>query len=318
MVYYRFSDYLKQRYGEKVYKIPIALPVTCPNRDGSLGRGGCTFCGPIGAGYESLPASMSVTEQIEANKRHIVPKYKAKKFIAYLQNYSNTYLPLERLEGYLEEAAKAADMVAIYIATRPDCISESYLNAIKKIQELYKIDICIELGLQTVNPHSLVKINRGHSLAEFIDAVLRIKRYDMQVCAHMILNLPYDDELDVIEGAKILSALNVDQVKLHALYIIKGTPMAKAYEDGNLKLISLSAYEERVIAFLQYLSPNIIIQRIIGRAPAENTLFANWGTGWWKIHDTIVNRMETENIYQGRLCDYLNGHLLKNFANNNC
>ena len=221
MVYNTFSDYLKKRYGEKVYKLPVGLPVSCPNRDGTCGTRGCTFCGEIGAGYENLPAEMSVSEQLAANKAHIIPKYKAKKFIPYLQNFSNTYLPPEQLRAYVEEACAAEDIVAVYIATRPDCISDEYLALLADIRDRYGVDICVELGLQSVNYHSLQKINRGHTLGEFLDAVLRIRAYGLQSCAHLILNLPWDDMTDVIEAAKVLSALQVDQVKLHALYIVK-------------------------------------------------------------------------------------------------
>lgn len=313
MIYYAFSDYLKQRYGEKVYKLPIALPVTCPNRDGNCGTDGCTFCGSIGAGYENLPASMTISEQIAANKAHIIPKYKAKKFIPYLQNFSNTYLPIDKLEQYANEAVQDDDIAALYIATRPDCINEYYLSRLSEIKERRGIDICIELGLQTVNYKSLKKINRGHSLAEFIDAALRIKQYNMQVCAHIILNLPWDDMTDVIENAKVISALAIDQVKLHALYIVKNTKMADQYLNGEIKLITLEEYKKRVITFLEYLSPDIVLQRLIGRAPAENTLFSNWHTGWWKIRDEIITQMENNNLYQGKLCNYLNGRALKKF-----
>ena len=312
MVYNTFSDYLKTRYGEKVYKLPVGLPVTCPNRDGTCGSGGCTFCGAIGAGYENLPADMTVTEQLAANRAHIIPKYKAKKFIPYLQNFSNTYLPLERLQSYVEEAAAADDTVAVYIATRPDCVSDAYLDALAEIGQRRGIDICVELGLQSVNYHALQTIRRGHTLGEFIDAVLRIRAHGLQSCAHLILNLPGDDRTDVLEDAKVLSALRVDQVKLHALYIVKGTEMARQYEAGSLELISREEYEARVILFLEHLAPDIVLQRLIGRAPEANTLFSNWHTGWWKIRDSILQTMEENGQYQGRLCNYLNGAALRN------
>ena len=314
-VYRTFSDYLKERYGEKVYKLPVGLPVSCPNRDGSCGNGGagCTFCGSIGAGYENLPADMTITQQLAANKAHIIPKYKAKKFIPYFQNFSNTYVAPDVLRRWVREAGAGDDIVAIYIATRPDCISDEYLTMLKTEADALGIDICIELGLQSVNVHSLVNINRGHTLAELIDAVLRIRRYGLQTCVHLILNLPWDDDLDVIEDAKVLSALGVNQVKLHALYIVKGTVMAQQYEAGELKLVSREDYENRVIAFLEHLAPEIIVQRIIGRAPEANTLFSNWHTGWWKIRDHIINVMKQEGRYQGRLCDYLNGKAVRRF-----
>ena len=314
-VYRTFSDYLKERYGEKVYKLPVGLPVSCPNRDGSCGNGGagCTFCGSIGAGYENLPADMTITQQLAANKAHIIPKYKAKKFIPYFQNFSNTYVAPDVLRRWVREAGAGDDIVAIYIATRPDCISDEYLAMLKAEADALGIDVCIELGLQSVNVHSLVNINRGHTLAELIDAVMRIRRYGLQTCVHLILNLPWDDELDVIEDAKVLSALGVDQVKLHALYIVKGTVMAQQYEAGELKLVSREDYENRVIAFLEHLASEIIVQRIIGRAPEANTLFSNWHTGWWKIRDHIINVMKQEGRYQGRLCDYLNGKAVRRF-----
>ena len=312
-VYNTFSEYLINRYGEKTYKLPVALPVSCPNRDGSCGIDGCTFCGEIGTGYENLPADMTVTEQIAANKAHIVPKYKATKFIPYLQNFSNTYMPLDRFTAYLEEAAKAEGVVAVYIATRPDCIRDDYLQSMQDIAQKYRIDICVELGLQTVNYHTLDKINRGHSLAEFIDAILRVKKYGLQTCAHLILNLPWDTDRDAIEAAHIMSALHLDQVKLHALYIVKGTVMAEQYKKGELELIGRDEYQKRVILFLRHLSSNIVLQRVIGRAPAENTLFSNWSTGWFKIRDGIIRQMEEQGFKQGDCCDYLNGAALKKF-----
>ena len=312
-VYNTFSEYLINRYGEKTYKLPVALPVSCPNRDGSCGIDGCTFCGEIGTGYENLPADMTVTEQIVVNKAHIVPKYKATKFIPYLQNFSNTYMPMDRFTAYLEEAARAEGVVAVYIATRPDCIRDDYLQSMQDIAKKYRIDICVELGLQTVNYHTLDKINRGHSLAEFIDAILRVKKYGLQTCAHLILNLPWDTDRDAIEAAHIMSALQLDQVKLHALYIVKGTVMAEQYEKGELELIGRDEYQKRVILFLRHLSPNIVLQRVIGRAPAENTLFSNWSTGWFKIRDGIIRQMEEHGFKQGDCCDYLNGAALKKF-----
>lgn len=312
MLYHVYSDYLKKRYGEKVYKLPVGLPVTCPNRDGTCGTNGCSFCGEIGAGYENLPAEMTVTEQLLTNKAHITPKYKAEKFIAYFQNFSNTYLPIERLKQYIEEACQE-DIVGVALATRPDCINDQYLTMLQALKVERKIDICLELGLQSVNYHSLLKINRGHTLAEFIDAVLRIKRFGLATCAHLILNLPWDDNIDVIEAAKILSALQVDQVKLHALYIVKNTKMAEQYKKGEVGLISKEEYMDRVITFLEYLHPDIVVQRLIGRAPESNTLFSNWQTGWWKIRDTITKTMQERNTYQGRLCHYLNGSAVKQY-----
>ncbi len=307
-----YSDFLRKRYGEKVYKIPIALPVTCPNRDGTAGRGGCVFCGEIGTGYENLPAHMTVRMQLEKNISHIAPKYKAYKYIPYYQNFSNTYLPIEQFKSYMEEGC-IPSTVGIAIATRPDCIHEDYLDVLQSIRKMYGVDIYLELGLQSINHHTLEKINRGHSLAEYIDAVLRIKKYGFSVCTHMIVNLPWDTMEDTIEGAKIISALGVDQVKLHALYIVKNTLMAKWYEDKKIELISSDAYVERVIQFLLYLDNQVVVQRLIGRAPEENTLFTNWSMGWWRIQEQIEKRMEADGLFQGMKCDYLHGKTVRKF-----
>lgn len=310
--YRAISAFLKEKYGEKVYKLPVALPLTCPNRDGSVGVGGCVFCGEIGAGYENLPASMTVREQLEKNIAHIAPKYKAYKYIPYYQNFSNTYLEPDRFRAYME-AGCIDSTVGIAIATRPDCINDRYLEILQDIKEKYGVDIYLEYGLQSVNYHTLEKINRGHGMAEFIDAVLRTKRYGFSVCAHMIINLPWDTMTDTIEGARILTALGVDQVKLHALYIVKNTLMAKWYEEKQFSLISADEYIERVIAFLQHLDKDIVLQRLVGRAPEENTLFTNWSMGWWRIQEEIERRLEERDVRQGDLCNYLNGSAVRKF-----
>ena len=309
-VYRAYSDYLREKYGEKVYKIPVNIPVTCPNRDGSLGHGGCTFCADVGAGFENLANTIPVAEQIEENIKHIRKKYKAEKYIAYFQNFSNTYLELETFKRVISEAIRE-DVVEICISTRPDCIKEEYMEFLHKISTEQGVEISVELGLQTVNYHSLLQINRGHTLAEFIDAVLRIKKFGFEICAHLILNLPNDNMVDVIENAKILSALGVQQVKLHALYIMKNTVMGKQYEASEFDIIGVEEYKERVIAFLEYLSPDIVVQRLIGRAPEENSLFVNWNMSWWRIRDEIHQRMLHEGNYQGKKANYLNGKALK-------
>lgn len=310
-IYNIYSKYLREKYGEKVYKLPISLPITCPNRDGTLSKGGCTFCGEEGGSFENLPNSLSVKEQIQKNMDYIRKRYKANKFIAYFQNFSNTYLPLDDFKKHINESIME-DIVGISISTRPDCINDEYLEFLSDLKSNLGIDITIELGLQTVNYHTLEKINRGHTLAEFIDGVLRIKKHDLRVCTHVILNLPWDDMLDTIESSKIISSLGVDEVKIHSLYIVENTKMGEEYRNEEIEIISKEDYINRVIAFLEYLDPNIVIQRIIGRAPEENTLFVNWNESWWKIRDEIVSKMEEENKFQGSKFNYLNGKALKN------
>ncbi len=315
MRYLSYSEYLKNKYGEKVYKIPVNLDITCPNRDGNCGKGGCIFCGEEGAAFENLPTSLSVRDQIEENIRFIGKKYNAKKYIIYFQNFSNTYLPFDMFCNMIEDSVHE-NVCAVYISTRPDCISDEYMAYLKDFSLKTGYDICIELGLQTVNYKTLIKINRGHSLAEFTDAVLTIKKYGFDICTHLILNLPWDDMTDVIECAKFLSALKVTQVKLHCLYILKDTPMAKMYENGEFSMGSYYTYVERVVNFLRYLSPDIVIQRLIGRASEDRSLFCNYGMSWWKIKDNIEEQLEFLDARQGDKCDYLGGKAVKRFLKN--
>lgn len=296
-LYNKYSDYLKLKYGEKVYKLPVNIPCTCPNRDGAIGYGGCTFCADVGTGFEMLDNSLSVKEQLNKNMDYISKKYKSGKFIAYFQNYTNTYMDIERFKNYINDAIMD-NIVEIAISTRPDCISDEILEFLNEIKK-QNVNITIELGLQTVNYHTLKNINRGHTLAEFIDAVLRVKRYNFEICTHIILNLPGDTILDTVETAKILSVLKINQVKIHSLYIMENTEMGRAYKNNEITLISKDEYVERVIVFLEHLNMDITVQRLIGRAPEKDSLFVNWGMSWWKINDDILYKMKSENRYQG-------------------
>ncbi len=310
MLYYKYSDYLKEKYGEKVYKLPVSIPCTCPNRDGLLGTGGCIFCGDTATGFELLPDSLPLKEQIKKNKQRIGKRYGAKKFIVYFQNYSNTYLPLETLNLYLYQAVEEG-VVQIALSTRPDCISQECLSLLSHFSKKTGVDIAIELGVQTANYKTLKKINRGHTMAEVVDAIRLIQDYGFEIGCHVILNLPWDEMDDTIETAKILSALKIDTVKLHSLYVLKQSELGRQYLAGEISIISKEEYQERVITFLQYLSPNIAVQRLLARAPEGDSLFCNWNTSWWKIKDAIDEKMKRENRRQGDLFDYLGGRAVR-------
>ena len=308
-IYNKYSDYLKNKYGEKVYKLPINLPISCPNR---IHGTGCSFCSEVGTGFEAMENTVSVTEQLNQTKELIVRKYKAKKFIAYFQNYTNTYMPLERFKEYVYEAAKTSDVVEISISTRPDCINGQYLEVLKEVEENSHVAIHIELGLQTVNYHTLDFIDRGHGLSEYIDAVLQIKPYGFTICTHVILNLPKDTIRDTIETAKILSALKIDIVKIHSLYIAKNTKLCRQYEDATIEVCSKEEYLNRLVTFLQYLSPDMVVERLFSRVPEENAVFSNWGVSWWKLQDEFEAIMMEQEGFQGKKFNYLNGSALNN------
>ena len=311
-VYYRYSKYLKEKYGEKTYKLPINLDITCPNRDGNLGIGGCDFCGEEAAGFENLSTNYSVKEQLLKNKKYIGEKYEAKKFIAYFQNFTNTYLPLEELKKHINASLDIEGVVDITLSTRPDCLSEKYLEEVVELiaKKRPEVTLSLELGLQTVNYHTLNNINRGHTLAELIDAVFLGKKYSINLGVHLILNLPGDKMIDAIENAKVLSALAVDNVKLHSLYIREDTEFGRLYKKDEIEIITCEEYIERVIMFLEYLKPEIAVQRLLGRAPGEKTLFVNWDYKWWEIQNMIEKEMERRNTYQGKQFNYLNAKAL--------
>lgn len=311
--YNTYSDALKARYGEKVYKIPVALPVTCPNRDGSLSGEACIFCGSIGAGYETR-AGISITEQINKAITHIGPKYKAKKFIAYFLNFTNTYAPLDKFRAWVEEASRHPDIVGIDVSTRPDCIHEAYLDILKEMEDTYGVHVTVELGLQSANAHTLVKLNRCHTVAEFVDAAIRIGRYSFGLCTHIIADLPWDDRLDVVEAAKLVSVLPVTEVKLHSLFIVKGTELEREYRDGRVKLLPLDEYIHRVVLFLAYVRPDIVMQRVVGRASGPDTVEVNGGEPWWVVRDMIDAEMEKKDIVQGSFCRYMDGPAVRRFV----
>lgn len=302
-----YSSHLKNLFGQKVYKLPVNLPVTCPNR---LDGDGCSFCGGVGAGFEAMDSQKTVEEQLTATKEKIAKRYKAKKFIAYFQNYTNTFLPLEDFRNYMLCAAKVEDIVGISVSTRPDCIRREYLDVLQEIKKEYGLHITMEYGLQTANYHTLLEINRGHTLAEFLDAVLITAPYEFEVCAHVILNLPGDSMVDVLETAKILSALPVQIVKLHSLYIPKGSRLYEEYKNGKLSIGSKEEYIQRLCAFICHIREDMIVERLFSRVPKEDASFSNWGTSWWKLKDMFEARMEEHDDRQGCMCNYLNGAAL--------
>jgi radical SAM protein (TIGR01212 family) len=265
----------------------------------------------VGTGFEAMDSHVQVSEQLLSTKEKIEKKYKAHKFIAYFQNYTNTFLPLKDFEAYIKEAAQIPDIVEISVSTRPDCIRQDYLEVLKSVKEEFGTEITIELGLQTVNYHTLAFINRGHGLAEFIQAALLIDKYGFTLCTHMILNLPGDTMEDAIEGAKFLSALPVHIVKLHSLYIPKNSLLYQQYIDDKIALCEKEEYIKRAAEFIALLRPDMVVERIFSRIPEEYAAFSNWGVSWWKLNDMFEAYMEEQGYVQGCKYNYLNGAALK-------
>lgn len=296
--YYSISEYYKDTYGEKIYKLPIKLSLTCPNRDGAACYGGCIFCGESGGSFENLPSYMTVDEQLEKNKNYIGSRYKANMFIAYFQNFTNTYMSLEEFK----EIIKACDkdyIVAVSISTRSDSVTEDKLFFLDQWSKETGKDIIFELGLQTANYKTLEILNRGEDLADFIYACNLLNKFNFRICTHVILSLPWDDTRDVRQTARIINALNVKEVKIHSLFITKDTKLYEMYRNNEFEMPSKDEYEDNVIDFLRLIKPDVAIQRLVGRAPKEDTVFCNRDTSWWLIRDEIIETMNNKGYIQG-------------------
>jgi len=302
MRYTKYSDALKKKYGEKIYKVPVNVPGTCPNRDGTCGKEGCIYCSEIGTAFESEENSVPIGEQLRKNMDYIGNKYRAKKYIAYFQNYTNTYVNPSIFQARMR-AACIENIIGISVSTRPDCISRVYLDSLKIIHEEFDVDIEIELGLQSVNENTLKVIRRGHSLADFVDAVKLIHTYDFSVCVHLIGNLPWDKEDDLLKAAALIKSLKIESVKVHSLYILKNTILAEWYKENRIEIISPEKYLEKLVEFVRYLPKEVSIQRLFGRAPKEETLFCNWGMSWRKLQNQFELIMEENDYFQGDLVE---------------
>ncbi|KAF2955980.1 TIGR01212 family radical SAM protein [Marinitoga sp. 38H-ov] len=302
MLYNKLSEYLKNKYGERVQRLPINAGFTCPNKIGLKGTSGCIYCEETGSGFAALSPKNSIKEQVE----YMIKRYegRANKYMAYFQSNTNTFAPAHVLKKIYDSALIDDRIVILDISTRPDSVEDEKLDLIASYKE--KLDVYLEFGLQSVNYNTLKILNRGHTLAEFIDAVNRAKNRNIEVIVHMIIDLPWDREEDIIEGAKILSALNVDGVKLHSLYITENTVLGQMYKNGGVKPLSLEEFINRNILFLEYLDPKVVIHRLAADPPKDNVIHGNWGMSKIKIINLLEKEMRNRNTYQGRLFNYLN------------
>lgn len=304
MLYNKLNLFWKQKYGKRVQRIPVSTGLGCPNRSLGKGLSGCIFCDPTGSGFAAESPGMPVGEQIENMIAKAEDKYgKDILFAVYLQSYTNTYASVDRLKKIFDSLFVDERIRILDISTRPDCVEEEKLDLINSYQN--RVDLIIEYGLQSVNRHTLADLNRGHNVADFIDAVIRTKKRGIDSLAHMIIDLPQDTLEDVVEAAQIISALGVEGVKLHSLYVVKGTELERRVNNGQYQLLSFDEFAEREIAFLEHLDPRIVIHRLCSEPPKENAQ-GNWGLPKIEIIHQIEKRMQESNTYQGKRFQYLN------------
>lgn len=284
MKYTTLNNYLKKRFGKKVYKIALNGAFTCPNRDGTIDTRGCIFCSKGGSGDFAESPDLTITEQIENGKKRLEKKIKNGKYIAYFQAFTNTYAPVERLRTIYEEAINHPDIVALSIGTRPDCLGDDVLAL---LDELNKIKpIFVELGLQTINEDTAKYIRRGYTLEVYDKAVADLHKIGINVVTHIILGLPNESKEDMLNSVKYACKVT-DGIKLQLLHILKGTDLAKDYEQGKFEVLTLEQYTEIIKECVQIIPENVVIHRLTGDGAKKDLIAPLWSADKKTVLNTI-------------------------------
>jgi radical SAM protein (TIGR01212 family) len=286
--YYSYNEYMTGRFGEKVYKLSLDVGMTCPNRDGTVGTGGCIFCSEGGSGDFAQRKAQSIDRQIEAAQKQVAGKFKGDRFVAYFQSYTNTYAPVNCLRELFEGAVRNPKIVALSIGTRPDCLGEDVFELLKEINKIKPV--FVELGLQTIHESTAQLINRCYSLPVFDEAVKNLKRAGINVVVHLILGLPHETREMMLESVKYVVNSNVDGIKLQLLHVLKGTRLEQMYLDGEFKALEKDEYVELVCECLKIIPNNIVIHRLTGDAP-KNLLVAPL---WSADKKSVLNSINRE------------------------
>lgn len=284
-MYKTANDYYKEKFGSKVYKLSIDGGFTCPNRDGTVGTGGCIFCSALGSG-EFASHGNNITEQLELAKTRVAAKNKSGKYIAYFQSFTNTYAPIEKLKKIYYEAIKPDYIVGLSIGTRPDCLGDDVISLLKEINKIKPVSI--ELGLQTTNEKSVEYIRRGYKTQVYFDAVKRLKEAGIEVVTHIIIGLPYETAEDTVKTTLDAVAVGTDGVKFHLLHVLKNTDLEKEYLSGKFECLTLLEYAEILKECIAVLPPNTVVHRITGDG-AKRDLVAPF---WSADKKTVLNYLD--------------------------
>jgi radical SAM protein (TIGR01212 family) len=297
----RYNDlntYLRSLYGCRVQKITVDAGFSCPNRDGTLSTGGCIYCNARGSGTGAYARGLSVAEQLRQGKQGLFRRYKAKKFLAYFQSFSNTYGPVKKLKLLYDEALAVEDIVGLSIGTRPDCVGQSVLELLQDYAQEYLI--WVEYGLQSANDATLALVNRGHDTQCFKDAVRATVNRGIKICAHVILGLPNESGEDMLHTAKIISDLGIDGIKLHLLYVVKGTGLETLYRQGKFRCLEQQEYVDRVCDFLEHIPRHMVIQRLTGDPHPAELAAPLWSLKKSETLAQIRETLEKRDSWQGQ------------------
>jgi radical SAM protein (TIGR01212 family) len=297
MRYYDLNTYFRKHFGVRVHKLTVDAGMSCPNRDGTISRGGCIYCNARGSGTGAHARGLSITQQLESNKAAVARRFGAKKFMAYFQSFSNTYAPVEQLRVLYDEALNVPDVVGLSIGTRPDCIDEDKLALLESYARTHLV--WVEYGLQSAHDPTLIRINRGHGAAAFQKAVQATAGRGINICAHVILGLPGETRDHMRATADFIAGLPVDGVKLHLLYVVKGTALDDLYRSGGYRCLKPDAYADLVCDTLERLPARMVIQRLTGDPHPGELVAPRWALNKSATLSLIKKRLEERDIQQG-------------------
>ena len=288
-----FGRYLKHKYGEKVHKLSVNASFTCPNRDGTKGMGGCTFCNNASFSPASTESG-DISDQIGNAKEKVIARTGAKKFIAYFQSYSNTYGSVDDLRRYYDEALAQPNMIGLAVGTRPDCVPEPVLALLAEYQDK-GYEVWLELGLQSSFDDTLERINRGHGFAEYVDAVQRAKKHGLKLCTHLIMGLPGEEPEDTLISFDKVIELGVDAIKVHPLHIVKGTQLARDWRKGQVRELTMESYTDVLAEIIRRAPDDLLFHRLTGSGERQYLLSPEWAMHKWDVLGMLYKKLEAEN-----------------------
>lgn len=298
--YRDFNSHLRERFGCRVQKITLDAGLSCPNRDGTLSREGCLYCNARGSGTGASAKGLSIPQQIRQARSFLEKRYKTKKFLAYFQSFTNTHAPVETLRALYGEALAEEGAVGLCIGTRPDCVGEPVLDLLTGFAG--KTYLWVEYGLQSAKDRTLAAINRGHNAEAFADAVARTRGRNILICGHVILGLPGETRKDMLDTARFVADLNLDGIKVHLLYVVRGTGMEALYNEGKYSCMEQDEYVETVCDFLELLPPDMVIQRLTGDPHPQELAAPQWALGSKsRTLEKINHELARRDSWQGKL-----------------
>lgn len=295
--YHLFSRHLKNKFGTRVHKISVDAGFGCPNREGERSSPGCIFCDPTGSGAVGIERQASVSDQIKLGKDVMTRKYKAGKFMAYFQPFSNTYAPVGHLRALYDEALAVEDVVGLAVGTRPDCIADEVFGLLSEYHR--RTYFWLELGLQSSHDRTLRWLRRGHDCETFLTAFRKAKAHGLRVCVHVILGLPGESREEMLQTADLMASLQVDGIKLHLLHVLQDTPLGDLYAEGTIEMLAMNEYVSLVVDFVERLHPQTLIHRLTGDGPRQHLLAPLWSLNKWEVLNAIDAEFSRRATRQG-------------------